>query len=171
MMCRKVYLCKVHISFHQALEVHKFRLTLKPTIWAQDGSRPAKGFVRLGRLSDYVQQETPLYFFLNTFQTLQFSKTKIALFWPWNIQGQSSSLLPVTADLPSGCEQAEMSISTKTIDLNAQERETPGKYKLLLLYQQICFYFPMPFSKASSLPEDLDCNTVVPLNSLQLEAM
>lgn len=60
-----------------------------------------------------VQQETSLYFFLNTFQTLQFSKTKIALFWPWSIQGQSSSLLPVTSDLPSGCEQAEMSISTK----------------------------------------------------------
>lgn len=121
-----------------------------------------------------MQQETSLYFFLNTFQTLQFSKTKIALFWPWNIQGESSSLLPVTSDLPSGCEQAEMSISTKNIDLNAQERETPGKYKLLLLlrlYQQICFYFTMPFSKASSLPEDLDYNTLVPLNSLQLKAV
>lgn len=156
------------------LEVHKFSLTLKPTVRARDGSRPAKGLVKLGRLPDYVQQETSLYFFLNAFQTLQFSKTKIALFWPWNIQGQSSSLLPVTSDLPLGCDQAEMSISTKNIDLNAQERETPGKYKLLLLlclYQQICFYFTVPFSEARSLPEDLDYNTVVPLNSLQLEAM
>lgn len=156
MMCRKMYLCKVHFSLLGTLEVHKFKL-LKPTIWARDGSRSAKGFVKLGRLPDYVQQETSLYFFLNTFQTLQSSKTKIALFWPWNIQGQSSSLLPVTSDLPLGCEQAEMSISTKNIDLNAQERETPGKYKLLLLlclYQQICFYFTVPFSEASSLPED-----------------
>lgn len=80
----------------------------------------------------------------------------------------------MTSHLPSGCEQAEMTISTKNIDLNAQERETPGKYKLLLLlclYQQICFYFTTPFSKASSLPEDLDYNTAVPLNSLQPEAM
>ena len=168
-----MYLCKVDVSFLWALEVHKFNLTLRPAIWARDGRRSPKGFVQLGRLSDYVQQETS-YFFLSTFQTLQFSETKIALFWLWNIQGQSSSLLPVTSHLPSGCEQAEMSISTKNIDLNAQERETPGKYKLrllLCLYQQICFYFTMPFSKASSLPEDLDYSTAVPWDGLQLEAM
>lgn len=32
-------------------------------------------------------------------------------------------------------------------------------------------HFTVPFSKASSLPEDWDYNTVVPLNSLQLEAI
>lgn len=83
------------------------------------------------------------------------------------IQGQSGFLLPVTSDLPSGCEQAEMSIlnpppKKKKVDLSAQEREIPGKYKfplLFCLYPQRCFYFFVPFGEAIALPEDLDCNT------------
>lgn len=163
-----MYLCKLHVSSLWALEVHKFSLTLKPTIWAQDGSRPAEGFFQLGIPSDHVQQETLWYYFSIHFRRYSLLKLKL------HCSGHGVfRVRTVTSDLPSGCEQAEMAISTKNIDLNAQERETPGKYKLLLLlclYQQIC-YFTMPFGKARSLPEDLDCNTAVPLNSLQLEAM
>lgn len=144
-MSRKMYLCKVP----------KSSITLKPALWAC-GSRAAEGFPQLGKLSDC--EEASLYLFSGHFRHYSLVKLKLQCAGHgMNSQGQSSSLLPVICDLSAGCEQAEMTISPKNIDLNAQGRETPGKYKSCCSH--VCtrrFVLISLCPLASSLPEDLD---------------
>lgn len=157
-----------------ALEVHKLSLTLKPAVWAQGGSSPAKGLVQLRRLSDCVRQEEHCAFFSKHFRHSSSVKLKLHCSGLGVLRVRAVPCCQWHLTCHQGASKLKCPFPQITRDFNAQEREAPGKYKFLLLlclFQHICLYFTVPFSGASSLPEDLGYNPVVPLKSLQLEAM
>lgn len=150
-MSRKLYLCKMHIPFVWVLEIPKSSINLN--LWAWGGSRAAEGFPQLGKLSDCEETSLPL----SSGHFSLYCKAGVAMCWPWNEQsGSEHSLLPVMADLSAGWEQLKWQFHQNT-DLNAQGRETSGKYKPCCSH--VCtsrFVLISLCPLASSLPEDLD---------------
>lgn len=132
--------CICAISSVWVLEIPKSSITLKSALWALGESRAAEGFPQLGKLSDC--EEIPYLF---SGHVRHFSLVKLKLQCAghgMNSEGQSSSLLPVMADLSAGWEQLKWLFHQKYRP-QCSGKGNPRWVQTLLfpcLYQQNCAF-------------------------------